>query len=117
MDDTVEGEWRVVGIGDAGGVRADVHTDGADHDRYVGDDAVADRLPIDQEFDPCRPPRDALLVDTEHVRAQRVWRKRFGEVAPDPATRAKHWRFLIGRGFAPDVVQAVLRAAARDPTA
>jgi regulatory protein len=56
-------------------------------------------------------------ADTEHVRAQRVWRKRFGEVAPDPATRAKHWRFLIGRGFAPDVVQAVLRAAARDPAA
>ena len=56
-------------------------------------------------------------TDTEHVRAQRLWRKRFGEVAPDPATRAKQWRFLIGRGFAPDVVQAVLRAAARDPAA
>lgn len=45
------------------------------------------------------------LRASEAERARAVWQKKFGAVAPDLAGRAKQMRFLVGRGFAPDVVR------------
>lgn len=44
------------------------------------------------------------LRSTELARAREVWQRKFGEVAPDAAGRAKQARFLAARGFAADVV-------------
>jgi regulatory protein len=51
---------------------------------------------------------------TELERAQNVWRRRFGEVAIDAATRAKQMRFLAGRGFDGDVIRRVVQGQAED---
>ncbi|MEY4763978.1 MAG: hypothetical protein RI907_651 [Pseudomonadota bacterium] len=51
------------------------------------------------------------LRGTEFERAQAVWARRFGEAPQTPEARAKQMRFLAGRGFAGDVVRAVLKAA------
>ena len=59
--------------------------------------------------------RDAVeqLKDTELERAQAVWRKRFGEAAPDTKQWARQVRFLMARGFAADVVRRVVPPAPR----
>lgn len=44
------------------------------------------------------------LRSTELARAREVWLRKFGEVAPDAAGRARQARFLAARGFAADVV-------------
>lgn len=44
------------------------------------------------------------LRSSELARAREVWQRKFGEVAPDAAGRAKQARFLAARGFAADVV-------------
>ncbi|WP_428503854.1 regulatory protein RecX [Roseateles sp.] len=52
----------------------------------------------------------ALLKDSEIERARAVWQRKFGGQWPeDAATRAKHARFLIGRGFGGESVRRVLR--------
>ena len=51
----------------------------------------------------------ASLKDTEFSRAQAVWRKKFGALAPDAPTRAKHMRFLLTRGFSAEVVRRVVQ--------
>lgn len=51
---------------------------------------------------------------TELERAREVWRRRFGEVAPDAAGRAKQMRFLAGRGFEGEVVRRVVQARDED---
>jgi regulatory protein len=51
----------------------------------------------------------AGLKDTEMSRAQEVWRKKFGQPASDPLTRAKHMRFLLTRGFSAEVVRQVVQ--------
>ncbi|MFX7731732.1 RecX family transcriptional regulator, partial [Acinetobacter baumannii] len=44
-------------------------------------------------------------------RARSVWLKRFGDQPPrEPAEQARQTRFLLARGFAPDVVRRLLRA-------
>jgi regulatory protein len=45
---------------------------------------------------------------TELARARKVWQKKFGEPPADPAARLKQVRFLVSRGFAPDVVRRVV---------
>jgi regulatory protein len=45
---------------------------------------------------------------TELARAREVWQKKFGEPPADPAARLKQVRFLVSRGFAPDVVRRVV---------
>jgi regulatory protein len=45
---------------------------------------------------------------TELARAREVWRKKFGEPPADQAARLKHLRFLVSRGFAPEVVRKVV---------
>ncbi len=48
------------------------------------------------------------LKATELIRAQEVWRKKFGVPPVDAAARMKQMRFLAGRGFAGDVVGRVV---------
>jgi len=52
----------------------------------------------------------ADLKATELVRAHALWTRKFNGVAADDlAERAKQSRFLMARGFAPDVIRRVLR--------
>jgi len=51
----------------------------------------------------------ADLQKTEFARARAVWQRRFGELAADPADRARQMRFLAGRGFSEAVVRRVVR--------
>ena len=54
------------------------------------------------------PEQAAALRETEFARAQALWQRKFGEVAPDARLRAKQARFLAARGFAADVVRRVV---------
>ena len=54
------------------------------------------------------PEQAAALRETEFARAQVLWQRKFGEVAPDARLRAKQARFLAARGFAADVVRRVV---------
>ncbi len=51
------------------------------------------------------------LVETEHARALQVWTRKFGHAPTTAAERAKHIRFLMGRGFSADAIRAALRQA------
>jgi regulatory protein len=53
----------------------------------------------------------AQLQGSELARAREVWRRKFGEPATDPQTRAKHMRFLLARGFSGDVVRRAVQGA------
>lgn len=48
---------------------------------------------------------------SEMERAREVWRKKFGEPAPDAAGRARQMRFLAARGFGGDVIRRVVAQA------
>ncbi|MFM7697537.1 MAG: recombination regulator RecX [Limnohabitans sp.] len=50
----------------------------------------------------------AGLKETELARALAVWKKKFGVVASDAATRHRQARFLVTRGFSSDVVRRVV---------
>jgi regulatory protein len=52
-----------------------------------------------------------LLKTTETVRAQEVWRKKFGTTATNPSERAKQARFLAGRGFGGEAIARVVTGA------
>lgn len=55
--------------------------------------------------------QQAALRETELERAREVWLKRFGaEPSTEPSERARQTRFLLARGFAPDLVRRLLRA-------
>lgn len=55
--------------------------------------------------------QQATLRASELERAREVWHKRFGpEPSQEPAERARQTRFLLARGFAPDMVRRLLRA-------
>lgn len=55
--------------------------------------------------------QQATLRETELERAREVWHKRFGaEPSRDAMERARQTRFLLTRGFAPDLVRRLLRA-------
>lgn len=55
--------------------------------------------------------QQAALRETEMERAREVWRKRFGEApSREAAEQARQTRFLLARGFAPEVVRRLLRA-------
>jgi len=51
---------------------------------------------------------------TELERAREVWRRKFGAPALDAHARAKQIRFLIGRGFASEVVRRVVIGGGQD---
>jgi SOS response regulatory protein OraA/RecX len=54
------------------------------------------------------PEQAAELRETEFARAQALWQRKFGVVAPDARVRAKQARFLAARGFAAGVVRRVV---------
>ena len=54
------------------------------------------------------PEQATELRETEFARAQALWQRKFGELAPDAGLRAKQARFLAARGFAADVVRRVV---------
>ncbi len=54
------------------------------------------------------PEQATVLRETEFARAQALWQRKFGELAPDARLRAKQARFLAARGFAADVVRRVV---------
>jgi regulatory protein len=49
------------------------------------------------------------LKDSEFARAQNIWQKKFGSPAADANERAKHYRFLLTRGFSSEVVRKVVK--------
>jgi regulatory protein len=51
------------------------------------------------------------MRSTELERAREVWRKKYGESPVDQAARVKQVRFLVSRGFAPEVVKRVVAGA------
>jgi len=63
--------------------------------------------------EPLARATDALKAQ-ELESAQAVWRKRFGRPAADFAEKAKQARFLAARGFAPEVIQQVLKGIFED---
>ncbi|WP_176050249.1 recombination regulator RecX [Burkholderia sp. BCC1644] len=52
---------------------------------------------------------NAQLRETEWVRAQAVWRKKFGALPQTPAERAKQARFLAARGFSSATIVKLLK--------
>ncbi|MGF6755531.1 regulatory protein [Paraburkholderia sp. GAS42] len=56
----------------------------------------------------------AQLRETELVRAQAVWRKKFGQVPETPAERARQARFLAARGFSGATIGKILKGIAED---
>jgi regulatory protein len=55
--------------------------------------------------------QQATLRETEMERAREVWKKRFGEDPSREVTeQARQTRFLLARGFAPEVVRRLLKA-------
>ncbi len=62
-------------------------------------------------------PADAIaeavqtMRGTEFERALVVWRKKFGAPPSDASERGKQVRFLVSRGFAPDVVRRIVSGA------
>lgn len=49
------------------------------------------------------------LRETEFNRALAVWRKKFDRPATEPGERAKQVRFLMTRGFNPEVVRQIVQ--------
>ena len=54
------------------------------------------------------PEQATALRESEFARAQALWQRKFGAIAPDARLRAKQARFLAARGFAADVVRRVV---------
>ncbi|TDV01986.1 recombination regulator RecX [Paraburkholderia caballeronis] len=52
---------------------------------------------------------DAQLRETELVRAQAVWRKKYGQLPATPAERARQARFLAARGFSLPIIGKILK--------
>ena len=54
--------------------------------------------------------RDAVagLQETERVRAQEVWRRKFGAAPTDAKETLRQMRFLATRGFTTDVIRRVV---------
>jgi regulatory protein len=48
------------------------------------------------------------LKATELARARDIWKRKFGEPAPDAAGKAKQMRFLAARGFGADAIRRVV---------
>jgi regulatory protein len=72
----------------------------------VRQELVAKGLPADDISEAVEAMRS-----TELDRALQVWRKRFGTPPSDASECAKQVRFLVSRGFAPEVVRRVVAGA------
>jgi len=69
----------------------------------VRQELMAKGLPADDIADAVQAMRG-----TEFERALVVWRKKFGAPPSDASERGKQVRFMVSRGFAPDVVRRVV---------
>jgi regulatory protein len=60
----------------------------------------------------------ASVADSEFDRARQLWQRRFGQAPLDLRERARQTRFLLGRGFAADLIRRVMAEArhAADPS-
>ena len=56
----------------------------------------------------------AALQATERVRAQAVWRKKFGAPAADARAAGQQMRFMAARGFGNDVIRQLIKGGADD---
>lgn len=56
----------------------------------------------------------AQLRSTETARAHALWERRFGAPPADLAERGRQVRFLVSRGFAPDVVRRIVQGGGAD---
>ena len=72
----------------------------------VRQELMAKGLPADDIADAMQTMRG-----TEFERALVVWRKKFGTPPSDASERGKQVRFLVSRGFAPDVVRRIVSGA------
>ena len=72
----------------------------------VRQELLAKGLPADDIADAMQTMRG-----TEFERALVVWRKKFGTPPSDASERGKQVRFLVSRGFAPDVVRRIVSGA------
>ncbi|TSA53551.1 MAG: recombination regulator RecX [Nitrosomonadaceae bacterium] len=63
-------------------------------EKGIAEDLIATALPA--------------LKQTELDAAREVWRKRFAAPPTDAKEHGKQMRFLLGRGFAPEVIRRVL---------
>lgn len=75
------------------------------------------RLRIAQELDRRGVDRDTIAATLpaeadDALRAQEIWRRRFGTAAASPQERARQMRYLLARGYSARVVARVLRAGA-----
>jgi regulatory protein len=59
------------------------------------------------------PDLERTLVESELERAAAVRARRFTALPADAAERGAQWRFLLARGFAPEVVHRLMRSLAR----
>jgi len=48
------------------------------------------------------------LKKTEFQRAKELWDRKFGTLAVDQKERAKQYRFLVSKGFNPEIVARVI---------
>ena len=72
----------------------------------VRQELMAKGLPADDIAEAVKTMRG-----TEFERAVVVWRKKFGAPPVDASDRGKQVRFLVSRGFAPDVVRRIVAGA------
>ena len=56
----------------------------------------------------------AGLKATEAERARDIWRRKYGEPAPDAAGRAKQMRFLASRGFCAEAIRHAVAGSDED---
>ncbi len=50
----------------------------------------------------------AELSASEFERAQALWARKFGEISSDQKERAKQYRFLVSKGFHPELVNRLI---------
>ena len=48
------------------------------------------------------------LSDERYERAQALWARKFGEISSDQKERAKQYRFLVSKGFNPELVNRLI---------
>ncbi len=48
------------------------------------------------------------LSSSEFERAQALWARKFSEISSDPKERAKQYRFLVSKGFHPELVNRLI---------
>ena len=56
----------------------------------------------------------SALKETEFQRAHDLWARKYGQKAQDQKERARHYRFLISKGFSPEVVSKVIGGQSLD---